>query len=380
MNRSVATGAAVRRVLLTADTVGGVWTYAVELARALNHGGVAVELATMGAALTPAQRAAAAALPHTRVHESTWRLEWMEEPWDDIDRAGEWLLEIAARTRPDVVHLNQYAFGALPWTAPVLVAGHSCVCSWWEAVHGAPPPAEWERYRSAVRRGIHGADLVVTPSRTMLDALERHYGAPLASRVILNGRDPARFPPLPKRDALVGLGRLWDPAKNAAALAAAAPGIPWPVRVAGPTVGPDGSREAPPNVELLGVLDETAIAAELGRAAIAVLPARYEPFGLAALEAALAGCALVLGDIPSQREIWNGAAVFVPPDDPAFLSAATRDLCHDTARRARLARLARRRALRLSAGRMARSYLDAYAGLAGAPTTTPARETTACAS
>ncbi len=32
------------------------------------------------------------------------------------------------------------------------------------------------------------------------------------------------------------------------------------------------------------------------------LPARYEPFGLSVLEAALSGCALVLGDIPSLRE------------------------------------------------------------------------------
>src|SRR5690606_34197804 len=94
------------RILLTTDTVGGVWTYAMELARALNQRGVAVELATMGTALSPAQRKAAAALPRTRVHESTYRLEWMADPWDDVGRAGEWLLELEASTRPDVVHLN----------------------------------------------------------------------------------------------------------------------------------------------------------------------------------------------------------------------------------------------------------------------------------
>ena len=31
------------------------------------------------------------------------------------------------RLRPDVVHLNGYTHGALPWRAPVLVVGHSCV-------------------------------------------------------------------------------------------------------------------------------------------------------------------------------------------------------------------------------------------------------------
>ena len=39
--------------------------------------------------------------------------------------------------------------------------------------------------------------------------------------------------------------------------------------------------------------------------------ARYEPFGLAVLEAAQAGMRLVLSDIPSFRELWDGAATFV---------------------------------------------------------------------
>jgi glycogen synthase len=51
------------------------------------------------------------------------------------------------------------------------------------------------------------------------------------------------------------------------------------------------------------------------RASIYALPARYEPFGLSALEAALSGCALILGDIPSLREVWLEAAPYVSPDD-----------------------------------------------------------------
>ena len=44
---------------------------------------------------------------------------------------------------------------------------------------------------------------------------------------------------------------------------------------------------------------------------IFVSVSRYEPFGLAVLEAAHAGCALVLSDIPTFRELWQGAASFV---------------------------------------------------------------------
>jgi glycosyltransferase involved in cell wall biosynthesis len=57
----------------------------------------------------------------------------------------------------------------------------------------------------------------------------------------------------------------------------------------------------------------------MGRAAIYAAPAYYEPFGLSILEAALSGCALVLGDIPSLREVWDDAACWVPPGDDAAL-------------------------------------------------------------
>jgi hypothetical protein len=39
----------VKKVLMTADTVGGVWTYALELAAGLGEHGVEVAIATMGA-------------------------------------------------------------------------------------------------------------------------------------------------------------------------------------------------------------------------------------------------------------------------------------------------------------------------------------------
>src|SRR5215208_3297006 len=96
-------------VLLTTDTVGGVWTYALDLARSLAPHGVSVELASMGAALTGSQRREASDLPNVTLHESRFKLEWMQDPWEDVARAGEWLLGLEARTNPDVVHLNGYA-------------------------------------------------------------------------------------------------------------------------------------------------------------------------------------------------------------------------------------------------------------------------------
>ena len=164
-------------LLMTADTVGGVWTYALDLARALEPHGVQTTLATMGAPLSPAQREAADSIQTLTLFESAYALEWTPDPWDDVARAGAWLLDLEARVKPDLVHLSGYAHGALPWSAPVLVVGHSCVLSWWEAVKGEAAPPERTRYRNEVRRGLHAADLVVAPTAAMLSALERHYGS-----------------------------------------------------------------------------------------------------------------------------------------------------------------------------------------------------------
>ena len=98
----------------------------------------------------------------------------------------------------------------------------------------------------------------------------------------------------------------------------------------------------------------------LGGASIFVHPARYEPFGLSALEAALSGCALVLGDIPSLRELWEGAATFVTVECEDSLEKAILDLTRDATLREKLARHARMRTLELTIGRTVSEYISAY--------------------
>ena len=350
-------------ILLPADTGGGVWTYAVELACALAAQGLQVHVASMGAPAAAHQRAQLAGVPGVTLHESRWRLEWMDDPWTDVDRAGDWLLELEAELRPDVVHLNQFAFGALPFTAPALLVAHSCVLSWWRAVHGTAAPAPWAAYRQRVAQGLDGAGLVAAPTQAMLDTLAHNYGHEGPSMVLPNGRDPAAFRVGAKQPVILAAGRLWDEAKNLAALEAVAPALPWPVHVAGSCEAPDGQIRQPRTVRALGVLSAAALASEMAGAAIYALPARYEPFGLSILEAALSGCALVLGDLPSLRETWGAAARYVPPNDHAALQSTLLDLIDHPVERNRLGRVARERALGYSHERMAQVTLAAYAGI-----------------
>jgi glycosyltransferase involved in cell wall biosynthesis len=94
--------------------------------------------------------------------------------------------------------------------------------------------------------------------------------------------------------------------------------------------------------------------------AIFVSPARYEPFGLAVLEAAQAGCALVLSDIPSFREIWGDAADYVAPDDEEGFLHALRTLSDDPALRTRRGTAARKRAGLYTDDAMVEGMLDLY--------------------
>src|SRR3954447_27023519 len=361
-----------RRILMTADAVGGVWDYALELTGGLSRRGIRVTLAVMGRAPTPSQREKAETISNLDLHHGDFRLEWMDNPEDDLLKAGDWLLDLAERTDADVIHLNGYAHAALPWGRPVLVVGHSCVLSWWQAVHQAPAPVDWEPYAHRVKAGLAAADQVVAPTRAMLDALETHYGAMPRSRVIWNGRDGTMWRSQPvKERSIVSVGRIWDDAKNIHALDSVAADLDWPVVVAGSWERPDGSGKPPENLQCLGVVPPEELADWYGRAGIFALPARYEPFGLSILEAALSGCALVLGDIPSLRELWSGAAVFVPPDDHEALSRELRSLIARPAHLTTLGLAARCRARSYGTERMVMRYLDVYADLLGVSRTIP---------
>jgi glycosyltransferase involved in cell wall biosynthesis len=174
--------------------------------------------------------------------------------------------------------------------------------------------------------------------------------------VIHNGRAVRPAADTARRPVVLGAGRLWDEAKNLQALVAVAPALPWPVELAGDL----GENEDACAVTCLGRLPAEALLARMGKAEIFCSPARYEPFGLAALEAGMQGAALVLGDIPAQREIWGDAALFVPPDDTAALEVALLRLIRDPDERRQLQAAARARAARYTRERMTEAYLDLY--------------------
>ena len=157
-------------VLMTADTVGGVWTYTRELVTQLSRRGIMITLVSFGELPSAAQSEWIEELPDVSFHPTAFRLEWMQDAQSDLRQSTEFLQSIIAEAKPDLLHFNQFYFGGLDWDLPRIVVAHSDVISWWVSVHGAEPPdSDWiHTYRENVVRGWRGADLAIAPTRWML--------------------------------------------------------------------------------------------------------------------------------------------------------------------------------------------------------------------
>lgn len=352
-------------VLLTADAVGGVWQYALDLAHGLAERGVTAVLAVLGPAPSDRQRADARAVPGLNLVETGLPLDWTAETLAEVEAAAAAIDALAREHRVDIVHLHSAALTPRNGSVPVVASCHSCVATWWRAVRTGPLPDTFVWRTQATARGLRSANVLVAPSAAFARATADSYGLSRTPAVVFNGR---RFGAAPARGKAAEpfaftAGRLWDEGKNLAVLDSAAARLPAPVFAAGPLAGPNGARQRLRHAIAVGRLHDDVLATWLAAAPVFVSTALYEPFGLAVLEAAQAGCALVLSDIPTFRELWEGAAVFVDPRDDVAVAAAIDDVLGNHEHRRTLAIAAQSRAARYSADAMSEGVLAVYRSL-----------------
>jgi glycosyltransferase involved in cell wall biosynthesis len=350
-----------RRILMTADAVGGVWTHALDLARGLAAEGVETLLAVLGPSPDAAQLAEASAVPGLVLRPLDLPLDWLAERPGEVVAAGRALAAIAARETVELVQLNSPALAAgVRFPVPVVGVCHSCVATWWRNLRGTPLPEDFAWRSALVADGYAACDALVAPTAAFAAATAQVYGLTTPPRVVHNGRQPPAAPARRQGGFVFTAGRLWDEGKNLLALDDAAALLPVPVVAAGPIEGPNGARLHVRHLRLAGRLDTVGMAGVLARGPIFASAAYYEPFGLAVLEAAQAGCALVLSDIPTFRELWDGAALLFPPTDTAALTRAILGLLEDRERRAEFCAAARERACRYAVESMTAGMLDIH--------------------
>ena len=357
-------------VLITSDTVGGVWTYTQELVTGLVERGHSVTLVSFGRLPSPHQTDWVRTLSALDYRPTEYRLEWMEVAERDIEESRSYLELLVREVQPEVLHLSQYCYGDLRVDVPRIVVAHSDVVSWWVGVHGNEPDATpWmRRYREHVVSGLQAADLVVAPSQWMLDAVAQYYGQLREGRVIYNGLTPERFDlERQKEEFALAVGRVWDEGKHVSLLLERSSSLP--TRIVGWNQEPGREKKAfpacPANVELLGPKSQAELRDLYATAAIYVATSRYEPFGLAPLEAALSGCVLVMNDIPVFPELWGDAALYFEKDQADDLARVLGELRgNPELRRESGAKAFRRARQKFTASRMVAEYEAAYQHIA----------------
>lgn len=352
------------RIFLTTDAVGGVWQYSLELARAYVGRGLTVDLVVLGPAASPERLAEAEEIAGLELFDTGLPLDWMAGSEAAVRAAARELAALARARGADLVHLNAPGLGCTgDWSAPIVATLHSCVASWWQAVrHPHPMPRDFVWRTRLVLDGLQRAHAVIVPSAAFAESAHAIYGDAVPIAVVHNGRSGAE----PGRLAAAGsnavftCGRLWDEAKNAATIDAAAAMRDRPILAAGPVADPEGREIALPHLYRLGELSDAGVRRRLDRTGVFVSVPVYEPFGLGVLEAAQCGCALVLSDIPTFRELWGGTARFVDPHRPQDLARAIDSLSASSELRTELGRRAQQRAIAYGSTAMASATLAVY--------------------
>ncbi len=321
-------------VLITSDTLNGIWTYTRELVSGLIARGWRVTLVSFGEIPLPEQTVWMERLQGLEYHPTAFRLDWMQEGEQDFHDASAYLCSLAKEIKPDLFHSNHLCYGALPVRIPRIIVAHGDLLTWWDAVHGREPKdSSWLRwYRLATAQGISEASAVVAPSEWMLNTLRKIYSGGAIEKVIHHGRNPILFNPyVSKEDSVLAVGP--------------------EVRFSNGNLG----------IALKGAQSEAQLRTLYSRAAIYAGTARYEPSGMTILEAALSRCALVLNDISSLREIWGQAAVYFRTNDADSLAEAVRILSSDLQLRRSFANRAFQRAREcFNAHRMTDNYIQLY--------------------
>src|SRR5690606_19135980 len=163
-------GSRPMKVLITTG-VGGVWQYAVELARQLDRLGHDVVVASLGG-VDAAERDELAQINRAVLYESNPPIAWDERLEPDLERrAVDWLRQLVQGLGCDVLHCNDFGPATHVWDVPVLLAIHGCRLARWRATHRGEPGAEWAAYRAYVDAALEHANHVVVPTRAFLAEL-----------------------------------------------------------------------------------------------------------------------------------------------------------------------------------------------------------------
>lgn len=356
--------------------VGGLGRHVGQLARQLAALGHDVRVLTRGSRPEPERqtqdgvtvwRAAADELAIDFGSESV--LAWTQAFEHSLTRTG---LLLVADWRPDVIHAHDWLVAQTAHTlrqvtgSPVVVTVHA-------TEHGRQQG--W--LTEPVPRAIHSVERWLCREASAVIACSRFMAAQVSElfqldrsqvRVIGNGVDPEPPTQSPSQvetavrtkcqgaPLLVFAGRLvhekglQELIKALPLVRQQLPGVRLVVAGAGQQLAGQQDRAARYGVSDLitwaGFLDADELSRLLAAADLVVVPSLYEPFGMVALEAQLAGTPVAVSNTGGLAELVESGrtGLLFAPQDPAAIAAAIREVAADPAAARRWAAAAQLRA------------------------------------
>lgn len=255
--------------------------------------------------------------------------------------------QVLLRAAPDVIHAHGGPGGVLLWKrigAPLVYTAHHT----YRQAHARGSVKRW--LNGVEARSYRGAAMVLPVSRSTANAL-LEMGIP-ASRIeiLSNGVDAVDLPGVDHEDGRVLFVSRMEREKGVLdaisvlqALTASDPRA-HAVLVGGGSLESQVRRSAQASggrIEYLGALGRDALNREYARAAIVLMPSRFEGLGMVALEAQAAGTPVVGFDVDGLRDAVGAGGVLVPAGDLSALRVAANALLDDPARRAEAGALGR---------------------------------------
>jgi len=187
-------------------------------------------------------------------------------------------------------------------------------------------------FQRNVEELLHAASVLLPNSRAEQSIIEQRFELSRPAVIVPNAADTEMFrppdePSAAKRDGVVCTGRI-EPRKNQLALIRALRGTRIPLTLVG---GPGRysrsyyrrcQQAADDTVRFVGGCPPQQVRNHYQTACVHVNVSWYETPGLASLEAALCGCAIVVTPGGSTREYLQENAVYAQPDDPTTIREA----------------------------------------------------------
>lgn len=353
---------------MTSDAQGPLWEDTLVLMRGLQKLNIDVALATLGRPLRLDQRREALPLKNLQIYEQPLSLNPSLWTIDSLNKAGDRITSLAKQITPGLIHLNHPSLAPLSWHSPAtprVVTGH------WELLNrriavkndcDTKELEEWNHCDLQTARGFQSSDLVIASSKALLTELEKTFGPFKRSQVIANGRDTQTS------SQSVQLSEASSPSSFILTSLASEEGVEdlttyhflkshldWPICFVDPETD----------------LNRSEFRSQLSKAPLYCLPATRNTSGTSVLEAALSGCALVLGETPSLLETWKQAALFADAHHPDSILHQLHFLIKNPEQRAEMAQRARARARFLSSKRTATFHVQIYEELIRTELPTP---------